>query len=52
MIIFYQISRDTLQVKFDKQESAKQSNFVSYEIRYHDRKAYSKTGNLSEKKIL
>ena len=52
MIIFYQISRDTLQMKFDKYEWATRGNFVSYEIRNHDRKAYSKIGVPWEKKIL
>lgn len=52
MIIFHQISRETLQMKFDEQEWATRGNFVSYEIRNHDRKAYSKTSIPWEKKIL
>ena len=54
MIIFYQISRETLQMKFDKQEWATRGNFASwsYEIQNHDRKAYSKASIPWEEKIL
>ena len=52
MIIFHQISREMLQMKFDKQEWATRGNFVSHEIRNHDRKTYSKTSIPWEKKIL
>ena len=52
MIIFYQISGNTLQMKFNKQEWAKRSNFVSYEIRNHKSKACLKAGILWEMTIL
>ena len=39
-------------MKFDKQEWATRGNFVSNEIRNHDRKTYSKTSTPGEKKIL
>ena len=52
MIIFHQISRETLQMKFDKQEWATRGNFVSHEIRNHDRKAYDHKHSLREENFM